>query len=102
MLSVFSDALMPEEKSVIAEFTIVKLAKELDVSYVDKFAVEFFRCGPTPHFKEICVFGYALKLLVPPDPTFGAIILCFVLFLVFKLRNAFELKSVGNDNFINS
>ena len=91
MLSVLSDALMPEEKSVIAEFTIVKLAKELDVSYVDKFAVEFFRCCPAPHFEDICVLGYALKLLVPPDPTFSAIILYFVLFLVLELRNAFEL-----------
>jgi hypothetical protein len=68
----------------------VKWAKELDVSYVDKFAVEFFRCGPAPHFEDICVFGYALKLLVPPDPTIGAIILCFVLFLMVELRNTFE------------
>jgi len=90
VLSVLPDALMPEEKSIIAEFTIVKFAKELDVSYVDKFAIEFFRSSPAPHFEDICVFRYAPKLLVPPDPTIGAIIFFYVLFLVFELRNAFE------------
>jgi hypothetical protein len=51
-LSVFSDALMSEEKSIIAEFTEVEVAKELDISYVNKFTVKCFWSGPAPHFED--------------------------------------------------
>ena len=52
VLSVFGDALMSEEKSIIAKFTEVEFTKELDISDVNKFAVEGFRRGPAPHFED--------------------------------------------------
>ena len=52
VFSVFSDALMSEEKSIIAEFTSVELATELDISYLDKLALEFFWFGPGMDFED--------------------------------------------------
>lgn len=43
---------MSEEKSIIAKFTEVEFTKELDISDVDKFAVEGFWRGPAPHFED--------------------------------------------------
>ena len=49
-------------------------AEELDIRNVDQLAVETLRCVPTPHFVESPAFFYALQLLIPRYPTFGAIL----------------------------
>ena len=90
VLSVVVDATMSEEESFITKFTEVEWTTELDISYMDKIAAEAFRRGPTPDFVKCGVLRYALELLVPHDPTSGAICQFFVLFLIAKMTFASE------------
>ena len=50
--SVFGDALMSKEKSIIAEFTEVEFTKELDIGDVNKLTFKFFWRGPAPHLED--------------------------------------------------
>jgi hypothetical protein len=73
---------MAEEKSVIAEFTRVEGAAELEISDLYELAVACFRLCPAIDLVDSRVFRYASELLVPPDPTIFSIFFFLVLFLV--------------------
>jgi len=99
-LSVFRDALVSEEKSIIAEFTCVELGKELDIGNLDIFAAKGLRSCKSIDFVDGSVFGYALKLLVPLDQTSAAISILRILLLTWESDRANEVQPIRNFNFV--